>query len=112
MTTMNKARFAVVGCGMLARGQHIPNLARSDKAMFHTACDLDAAALDACRPFGPVKFCNDWNQAVSDPQVDAVCLASTEKLRLPVIALAARLGKPVYVEKPLARELDEMRAIQ
>ena len=41
-----------------------------------------------------------------------ICLATTEKLRLPVIALAAEAGKPVYVEKPLATTLEEMREIQ
>jgi predicted dehydrogenase len=108
----SRVRFAVVGCGMLARGQHIPNLAKSSKAMLHTVCDADPSALELCKPFNPVKYSSDFREAVRDPDVDAICLAATEKLRLPVIELAASLGKPVYVEKPLARELDEIYAIQ
>lgn len=107
-----RLRFAVVGCGVLARGYHIPNLVKSTKAMFHTACDLDEKSLEACRPFNPVRFSRDWREAIAHPDVDAVCLAATEKLRLPVIEFAASLRKPVFVEKPIARELDEVYAIQ
>ena len=32
--------FAVVGCDMLARRQHVPNIARSNRAILHTCCDL------------------------------------------------------------------------
>ena len=38
---------AVVGCGMLARQQHIPNIIASDRMILHTCCDLDEDALAA-----------------------------------------------------------------
>ena len=44
--------------------------------------------------------------------MDVICLAATEKLRLPVIALAAKARKPIYVEKPLGREMPEIREIE
>jgi predicted dehydrogenase len=39
-------------------------------------------------------------------------LATTEKLRFPVIELAVEYGKPIYVEKPLATTLEEAYKIQ
>ena len=108
-----RLNFAVIGCGALARAQHIPNIARSAVAALHTCCDLSDEALAECRDIhGARHLVKDWRTAVADPEVGAVCLATTEKLRLPVIEAAARLGKPVYVEKPLARTLEELRAIQ
>lgn len=108
-----KLNFAVIGCGMLARSQHIPNIANSEKAILHTCCDLSDLALAECRDkFGALHTTKDYLEAINNPEVDAICLATTEKIRLGPIEAAARLGKPVYCEKPLARELDEMRRIQ
>lgn len=104
---------AVIGCGSVARGQHIPNIAGSPNMVLHTCVDLDDAALAECRDvYGAAHIRKDFEGAVADPEVDMVCLATTEKLRLPVIALAANAGKAVYVEKPLARTLEEMREIE
>ncbi len=105
--------FAVIGCGSLARAQHLPNIARSSRAILHTCCDVSQGALDECAlRFSPTRTTRDFLEAISDPAVDVICLATTERLRLPVIKAAARLGKPVYVEKPLARAMTEIREIQ
>ncbi len=105
--------FAVIGCGALARQQHIPNIAKSEKTVLHTCCDLSDEALKECREVhGALKVGKDWKAAILDPEVDAICLATTEKLRLPVIQFAAENNKPVYVEKPLARSLEEVYEIQ
>lgn len=106
-------RFAVIGCGMLARQQHIPNLVRSAKTELHLCCDLSEDALRECREeFGVKKTTTDFHEAITDPEVDAVVLATTEKLRLSVIAACAEAGKPVYVEKPIAGTLEEAYGIQ
>ena len=106
-------RVAVIGCGSVARAQHIPNIIRSSKMELHTCVDLDESVLAECREvFGAKQIRKDFEGAIADPDVDMICLATTEKLRLPVIRLAAEAGKPVYVEKPLARTLEEMSEIE
>jgi predicted dehydrogenase len=106
-------RFAVIGCGSVARAQHIPNIVASPRMVLHSCVDLDQTVLAECRDvFGAKKVSTDFREAIENPEVDVICLATTEKLRLPVISLAAKAGKPVYVEKPLAASLEEMREIQ
>jgi predicted dehydrogenase len=116
MTALDKIiplRFAVIGCGSVARTQHIPNIVKSPRMTLHTCVDLDDGILKECRDvFGAKHIRKDFQGAIEDPEVDVICLATTEKLRLPVIALAAKAGKPVYVEKPLATTLHEMREIR
>jgi predicted dehydrogenase len=81
--------------------------------ILHTCVDLDDQVLAECRDvFGARHIRKDFEGAIADPEVDMICLATTEKLRLPVIAPAASAGKPVYVEKPLAISLKELNEIQ
>ncbi|HBG25616.1 MAG: hypothetical protein A2Y10_01185 [Planctomycetes bacterium GWF2_41_51] len=111
--TDKRLNFAVIGCGMLAQSQHIPNVARSQKMVLHTCCDLSDEALQECKDkFGALKTSKDFNATINDSEVDAICVATTEKLRLPIIKAAAKANKPVYCEKPLARTLNEMYEIQ
>lgn len=108
-----RLNFAVIGCGALAQGQHIPNIAHSTKAVLHTCCDLSDDSLKTCKEkFGALNISKDWKAVIANPEIDAICLATTEKLRFPVIELAAQYKKPVYVEKPLAITLEELYKIQ
>ncbi len=109
---MKKLNFAVIGCGALAQMQHIPNLAKSAKARLHTCCDLSDASLALCRERYGAATAKDWRSVIADPAIDAICLATTEKLRYPVIECAAEHRKPIYVEKPLATTLEEVYRIQ
>lgn len=110
---MKKLNFAVIGCGALAQGTHIPYLAQTEKANLHTCCDLSDEILQLCQAkFGAQYISKDWKQVIENPEIDAVCLCTTEKLRLPVIAYAAQFHKPIYVEKPLATSMEEIYKIQ
>lgn len=112
-TTTKPLNFAVIGCGALAQMMHIPNIAKSDRMVLHTCVDVSEAALATCREtFGALHTSSDYEAVIADPAIDVICLATTEKLRLPVIAAAARAGKPIYVEKPMAPTLEETYAIQ
>jgi predicted dehydrogenase len=54
----------------------------------------------------------EFEEAVADPRVQAVFLATPHSLHLPQIAAVAAAGKPVWCEKPLALTLaDARRAI-
>lgn len=109
----NPLKTAVIGCGALARLQHLPNIHASDRLELHACCDPDPAVLEACRrQYAPARLFTDYKQVFSDPQVELIVLATTEKLRLPVIELAAEHDIPIYVEKPIATSLTEAYAIQ
>jgi len=98
---------------MLARQSHIPNIAANERAVLQTCCDLSDEALAECRDIhGAKTLSKDYVSAIRDPEIDAVVIATTEKLRKPVIEVAAQEGKPVYCEKPIAPTLEELYEIQ
>lgn len=113
MSYTEKLNVAVIGCGMFARTQHIPNIAKSSRMILHTCCDLSDEALSECKSkHGVLYVSKDYLAVINNPEIDAICIATTEKLRLPLIRAAAEAKKPVYCEKPLARTLEEMYEIQ
>ncbi|MFA9478839.1 Gfo/Idh/MocA family protein [Phycisphaerales bacterium AB-hyl4] len=106
-------RIAVIGCGALAQSQHLPNIVAAPQLSLQACCDVSDETLTACQArFSPAYTSTDFAPVVRDPDVELIVLAATERLRLPVIRAAAEAGKPIYVEKPMARSLEESYQIQ
>ena len=60
---------------------------------------------DLVRDFAAAKgfeLSTEFEEAVADPRVQAVFLATPHSLHLPQISAVAKAGKPVWCEKPLA----------
>jgi predicted dehydrogenase len=60
---------------------------------------------DLVRDFAAAKgfeLSTDFNEAIADPRVQAVFLATPHSLHVEQISAVAKIGKPVWCEKPLA----------
>jgi len=64
--------------------------------------DAERAA-DFAHRFGVPRWYADADQLLSDPEVDAVYIATPPDSHADYTVRAAEAGKPVYVEKPMAR---------
>jgi len=100
---------AIVGCGLIGQKR----AKALGPARLAVCCDaVEDRAASLARPHG-ARVTTNWQNAVSDPAVDIVLVATTHDL-LPVIgAAAAANGKHVLIEKPGARraaELDPLAA--
>jgi len=78
------------------------------------ACDTNLARAEELVKLAKAgRACADFNDAVSDPQVEAVFIATLNSTLQPIALAAVKHGKHVLVEKPAAisvRELDELEA--
>ena len=63
------------------------------------------------REAGVGKGYGGWRELVEDSDVDAVAIATLPSLQAPVAIRALELGKPVFVEKPMASDLPSARAM-
>jgi predicted dehydrogenase len=52
-----------------------------------------------------------WRALVEDPDVQAVAIATLPSLQGPIAIRALELGKPVFIEKPMAGDLSAARAM-
>ncbi len=103
-------RFAIVGCGLIGR-KRLASLAPGQLAV---ACDLDlsrAEALVKSAPADGARATVSVEDAVNDPAVDAVIVATLNGALAAVTTAAVRAGKHVLVEKPAAISLAEIDGI-
>ena len=103
--------YAIIGCGLIGRKRVLGMPAGSHLVV---ACDTNLARAEELVKLAKAgRACADFNDAVSDPQVEAVFIATLNSTLQPIALAAVKHGKHVLVEKPAAisvRELDELQA--
>ena len=61
--------------------------------------------------FGFARYTTNWEEAVAAGDVDLVDICAPNDLHFPLAEAAAKHGKAVFCEKPLARNLEEAKAM-
>jgi predicted dehydrogenase len=80
-------------------------------ALLAIADPSETAREAAQRELRPERIHNDYRQALADPAVDAVVVATPSEQHCSIVVAAARAGKHILCEKPMAmnaHECDEM----
>jgi inositol 2-dehydrogenase len=108
MSSSKTVRVGVVGVGAIGR-VHAQNLARRvPNATLTAIADANKAAADTVAAQTGVKQTySDYNSLMEDKNVDAVVVATPTFLKLEVVRAAAKAGKHVFCEKPMALTLAE-----
>ncbi len=103
---------AQIGCGAFSHAQLGPNTVKNpDIAKIKYACDIsEGSAAKYAKKFKAEKITTDFQEVVSDPEVDIILIATTHEAHVPIIEAAAANGKHIFCEKPLA--MDEYQAYQ
>src|SRR4051794_9361979 len=96
----------IVGSGKIALANHLPGVALSGKAKVVALCDSNSATLaEASKETGITKTYSDYTEALRDPAVDAVIIATPNIPHPPVVFAASELKKHILSEKPLALDV-------
>jgi predicted dehydrogenase len=75
-------------------------------------CDIDERNLDEAKSrFPKAKGFEDFRKLIEMPGIDAVVISTTDHTHAPASAMALRLGKHVYCEKPLTHSVYEARIV-
>lgn len=96
--------LAVIGCGTVGRIR--ATLAREHPAVeWLGLCDIDAETAKRLAEDTNADFVTpDMNELLSRPEVTAVIVATEENAHVEPIKAAVALGKPMFIEKPLATD--------
>jgi predicted dehydrogenase len=106
--TRPSVRIGIVGCGRAAGALHLPALSRVRGAAVTALSDVapERLALLASRCPGASAY-SDYRAMLDDQRVDLVAVCVPVIRHAEIAAATLRVGKHLFVEKPLALDLDE-----
>ena len=96
----------LVGAG--AWGKHLlRNYANLPGCRLKTVCDLsEKIRSNVSASYPEIKVESNFTAIVSDPEIDAVIIATTPETHYELSSMALEAGKDVYVEKPLVLKVE------
>lgn len=98
-------RLGIVGCNF-GRTVQLPAFRTDPRCEVVALAGSDAARAQAlATEAGLRKGYGSWQALVEDPEVEAVAIATPPQLQPEIATRALALGKPVFVEKPMAADL-------
>ncbi|MDY2851177.1 MAG: Gfo/Idh/MocA family oxidoreductase [Candidatus Borkfalkiaceae bacterium] len=105
---MEKVRIALIGSGR-AGMIHARNFAgRVSFCTLTAVCDaFPEAAVAAAKELGVERYETDYEKIISDENIDAVVIATPTKYHCEIAVKAAKAGKHILCEKPMAMTVDE-----
>jgi predicted dehydrogenase len=112
MTATQKIGYAVVGLGSIAKGSVLPAFARCRRSKLVAVVGRDEnGARGIAKEFGAATAyaAKDFATCLADPRIAAVYVATPQSSHLELTSQAARAGKHVLCEKPLAASVAEAR---
>jgi 1,5-anhydro-D-fructose reductase (1,5-anhydro-D-mannitol-forming) len=105
--------WGIVGLGRIASTQIAPAIAKSGNGTLISVVSRDQGrAEDFARTHGAAKALDDYQKMLADPEVEVVYIATPNALHASQVVAAARAGKHILCDKPLATSVaDAERAI-
>lgn len=105
-------RIAIIGCGGIANGKHMPSLAKLNNVEMVAFCDIvPERAEEAMEKFGAegAKTYTDYKDLLKDSSIDIVHVCTPNDSHAEITIAALESGKHVMSEKPMAKHADDAR---
>ncbi|KAA9012115.1 inositol 2-dehydrogenase [Niallia endozanthoxylica] len=104
---MKKVKVGIIGAGRIGK-LHAENLVRIPQVEIKAISDIFT---DKVKPWaeglGIPKVTRDFEEILSDPEIEAVFVCSSTNSHVPVITKAAQAGKHIFCEKPINFDLEQ-----
>jgi len=105
----NRVNIGQIGCGGIANHYHFAHLRQMEDVRVVATCDAFksrgqalAAKYNQLYGTGVTTAHDDFREILARPDVDAVIIAAHDNWHTPMSIAAAKAGKDVYCQKPLA----------
>lgn len=109
-----RIRLALIGAGSFARGTHLPNM-QALESLYQMRAVVNRTGPSARavgQQYGADYVSTNPHEALADPEVAAVLIATRHDLHSALALAALRAGKHVLVEKPLTLRREELAELR
>lgn len=110
---MADVKVALVGCGGIANGKHMPALAKLKNVKMVAFCDIvEERATKAAAEYGDVgksQVYTDYRKLLEDKSIDVVHVCTPNASHADISIAAMEAGKHVMSEKPMAKTAADAR---
>ncbi|MEH7075840.1 Gfo/Idh/MocA family protein [Neobacillus drentensis] len=104
----DKVRWGIIGCGDVTEVKSGPAFQKiNNSELVAVMRRTGELAKDYAKRHDVPKWYDDADELINDPDVDIVYIATPPGSHKEYTIKAAKAGKPVYVEKPMARTFEE-----
>jgi len=113
-TAGGKIKVGLIGAGGFAKGTHLPNLASLSELydIRAIASRNGTNAQETAKKFGAQYAATDYQQVLQDPEIDMVLISTRHNLHARMAIEAARAGKAILLEKPMALNEEELSELE
>lgn len=112
MAPLSRVRWGIIGVGQVTEVKSGPAFQQAERSELVAVMRRDGAkAADWAHRHGVARWYDDADALIADPEVDAVYVATPPDSHRTYVERVAAAGKPVYVEKPMARTAAECDAM-
>ncbi len=107
--------LGVIGCGVIADLMYLPHTNRRVHGcqvdLVAVSDTVEEKAIRAKQRFGARQCYSDYRDLLADPEVDAVVIATNIASHGELALAAARAGKHILLQKPIAETLEEAEQV-
>ena len=107
---MKKVGLGIIGLGYVGK-IHLRHSLKLPNVNVVAVSDLSKKALNEAKNAGIKKTFTSYEQLLKEPNIDAVIIALPTHLHLQCAIQAAEAKKHIFLEKPIARNLEEAKGI-
>ncbi|MBU3072725.1 Gfo/Idh/MocA family protein [Clostridium estertheticum] len=109
---MKTIRWGIIGCGNVTEVKSGPGFQIAKNSLLVAVMRRNGElAKDYAIRHNVPKWYDNADELINDPDVDAVYIATPPAFHKEYTLKCAEAGKPVYVEKPMARNFEECTAM-
>jgi predicted dehydrogenase len=112
-TETQKLRVGILGCGPISQAAHFESANKASNAELYAICDIaEDLRTRMAATHAPKKSYANYDDMLTDANVDAIVIATSDAFHVSAAISALKAGKHVLCEKPLGISVEEVEELK